>query len=414
MSEMSETSETGGARGGSRRAGLRDVGTVLRKELLEVTRDKKTLVFMVLLPVLLIPALLEVTMRVVSAAEVDAAGKVLSVSLRGDEAVLERLRPRLAAARFEEVVALGEDAERVGRGELDLAVGVTRAERRFEARVFHDNASVTSKALERMTPLIEQVSAELRAERLAALGVGGVAEQEAVIAPVAVVAQGVAPAREVLGERVGSTLAFLLIVFCFLGAMYPAIDLAAGEKERGTLMTLILVPTPRWKLVLGKLLVIFTTGVVAALLALVGLGGWLALQGGALDGALGEVLSAIGARDLSLMFLMLLPTALIFASLLLSISVYAKSFKEAQNYIAPLNLLILLPGVFATLPGVELDGVTAWVPITNVVLVVEELIKGTLELGYLWAVLGSGFVIGAALLGFTTRWFSRESVLFRR
>lgn len=393
--------------------GRRDVRVVFWKELLEVTRDKKTLIFMVLLPVLLIPALLEVTMRVVSAAEVDAAGKVLSVSLGGEPEVLERLRPRLESARFEVVAAGEDDARRVVHGELDLAVEVTRSSGRFEARVLYDNASVTSKALDRLTPLIAGVSEALRAERLGALGVA-VPDQAALIEPVAIVPLGVAPLREVVGERVGSTLSFLLIVFCFLGAMYPAIDLAAGEKERGTLMTLVLVPTPRWRLVLGKLLVIFTTGVVAALLSLLGLGGWLALQGGALDGALGEVLAAIGFRDLMLMFLMLVPTALIFASLLLSISVYAKSFKEAQNYIAPLNLIILLPGVFATLPGVELDWSTAWVPITNVVLVVEELIKGTLELVLLWPVLGSGFVIGAALLGFTTRWFSRESVLFRR
>lgn len=393
--------------------GRRDVRVVFYKELLEVTRDKKTLVFMVLLPVLLIPALLEVTMRVVSAAEVDAAGKVLSVSLRGESEVLERLRKRLEAARIEVVAAGEDDSRRVIDGELDLAVEVTRTGGRFEARVLHDDASLTSKALERMTPLIEGVSEELRAERLSALGVA-TREQTALIEPVAIVTQGVAPLREVLGERVGSTLSFLLIVFCFLGAMYPAIDLAAGEKERGTLMTLLLVPTPRWRLVLGKLFVIFTTGVVAALLSLLGLGAWLALQGGALDGALGDVLATIGFRDLSLVFFMLLPTALIFASLLLSISVYAKSFKEAQNYIAPLNLLILLPGVFATLPGVELDWGTAWIPITNVVLVIEELIKGTLELALLGPVLGSGLLVGTGLLWFTTRWFSRESVLFRR
>jgi sodium transport system permease protein len=397
--------------------GRRDVRVVFWKELVEVTRDKKTLIFMVLLPVLLIPALLELTMRVVSAAEVDAAGKVLSVSLRGEAEVLDRLRPALEEARIE-VVATGadaakEDAKRVVDGELDLAVEVSREEGRFEARVLYDNASVTSKALERMTPLLEKVSQGMRAERLAALGVAA-PEQAALIEPLAIESIGVAPLREVVGERVGSTLSFLLIVFCFLGAMYPAIDLAAGEKERGTLMTLLLVPTPRWRLVLGKLFVIFVTGVVAALLSLLGLGGWLALQGGALDGALGGVLATIGFRDLSLMFLMLLPTALIFASLLLSISVYAKSFKEAQNYIAPLNLLILLPGMFATLPGVELGWGTAWIPITNVVLVIEELIKGTLQLALLGPVLGSGLLVGGALLWFTTRWFSRESVLFRR
>jgi sodium transport system permease protein len=394
---------------------MRELGHVFGKEMLEVTRDKKTLVFMVLLPVLLLPAVLEVTTSVVSAAEEDAAAKVLRVSLRGDPTIEARLLPKLESAGFEVVGASGDEAKRVGSGELDLAVEVSRQPSgRFEARVLYDNASITSKALARLKPVVAAVSEELRAERLAALGVTLEADQRALFEPVALSEWGVAPPREVLGERVGSTLAFLLIVFCFLGAMYPAIDLAAGEKERGTLMTLLLVPTPRWKLVLGKLLVVFATGVLAALLALVGLGGWLALQGGALEGALGEVLAAIGVGDLVLVFVMLMPTALIFAALLLSISIYAKSFKEAQNYMAPLNLVILVPGLFATLPGVELDLVTAWVPITNVVLVVEELLKGTLAYGLLWPVLGSGLLIGAALLWASTHWFSREAVLFRR
>lgn len=394
---------------------MSDVGVVFRKELLEVTRDKKTLVFMVLLPVLLIPTLLELTTRVVMAAEEGAHAKVLKVSVSGDEALAARFRPGLAAKGFEEVEAQDSDTARIRAGELDLAIDLGHEhDGRHRVAVRYDNASTTSKALTRLTPLVDGLSTGLRQEKLEALGVRGPSAQEAVVNPIELVREGVAPIREVMGERVGSMLPFFLIVFCFLGAMYPAIDLAAGEKERGTLMTLLLVPTPRWKLVLGKLLVVFVTGVVAALLSLVGLGVWLALQSGELEGALGEVLSAIGPVDLTLIGLMLVPTALIFAALLLSLSIYAKSFKEAQNYIAPLNLVIIMPAFFATLPGVELDAVTAWIPITNVALAVEELIKGTMEPGLLWPVLGSGFAVGGLLLWLSTRWFTREAVLFRR
>jgi sodium transport system permease protein len=228
------------------------------------------------------------------------------------------------------------------------------------------------------------------------------------------VSRGVAPMREVLGERLGGILPYLFIISCFLGAMYPAIDLAAGEKERGTLETLLLVPIPRWQVVLGKFLVVFLAGVVAALLTLVGLGGWLWWRSGELGGELGTVLSAIGATDLLLIAAMLVPTAAIFASLLLGISIYAKSFKEAQSYIAPLNMLVILPAFLAMLPGVELDWTTASIPITNISLAIKELIKGTMDLTMLVAILGSSTVLAGALLAASTWWFGREDVLFRQ
>ena len=102
-----------------------------------------------------------------------------------------------------------------------------------------------------------------------------------------------------------------------------------------------------------------------------------------------------------------------FAALLLSISVYAKSFKEAQAYATPLNFLIIIPAVIAILPGVELDWTWAMVPITNISLAIKELIKGTMNYEMFIAILGSSTLIAGALLWFCTKWFDREGVLFR-
>jgi sodium transport system permease protein len=377
--------------------------------MLEVGRDRKTLIFMILLPVVLIPLLLQVTTSIMGDAQREASAKVLVYAASGADGLAE-----LEGPGFRKV----EDADAaaaIADGRLDFALEVRpEVDGRREVLLHYDNASQTSKVRTRVEAALGQVSDHIRGERLAALGVGGKAEQAALLKPIVVVPKGVASTREVIGEQVGSTLPFLLIVFCFLGAMYPAIDLAAGEKERGTLQTLLLVPVARWRLVVGKLLVVFVTGVVAAVLSLVGLGVWLGLQSGQLQGALGEVLGAIGVVDLSLIGAMLVPTSLIFASLLLGISIYAKSFKEAQSYIAPLNMVILVPAFMATLPGVELDVVTAWIPVTNVALAVKDLVKGTIETELLVIVFASSMLVGAALLWVSTWWFSRESVVFRR
>jgi sodium transport system permease protein len=219
--------------------------------------------------------------------------------------------------------------------------------------------------------------------------------------------------REVLGERVGGMLPYLFIIFCFMGALYPAIDLGAGEKERGTLETLLLAPIPRYQIVLGKFFVIFTTGVTAALLCLTSLGVMLAAKGQEITGELGEVIASVSVVDLVLIAAMLIPTAAMFAALLLSVSIYAKSFKEASAYCGPLNFLVIVPALIAMLPIVKLDWYWAMVPITNISLAIKELIKGTMNYEMLIAILGSSVIIAGAFLFFCTRWFEREAVLFR-
>lgn len=392
--------------------------TVFRKELLEVTRDRKTLFFMIAMPLLLIPLLIQITTDFVADAEQEAASATLDYVVFGGEqlpAVAEALAatPGFAAATLADPAEI-RAAVTDDRIDLALVVQPPGPGGQHVVELHYDNAPVSSKVQARTKAVLDGLAVELRRERLAGFGIHDPSLLQGVIEPVVMVPHGTAPMREVIGERVGGMLPYLFIIFCFLGAMYPAIDLAAGEKERGTLETLLLVPIPRRHLVLGKFLVVFVAGVVAALLSLAGLGGWLWWRSHELGGDLGAVLTAIGAGDLLLIAAMLIPTAGIFASLLLGISIYAKSFKEAQSYIAPLNMLVIMPAFLAMLPGVELDWTTASIPITNISLAIKELIKGTMDLSMLVAILGSSTVLAGALLWASTWWFGREDVLFRQ
>lgn len=392
--------------------------TVFRKELLEVMRDRRTLFFMIALPLLLIPLLIQVTTDFVADAEQEAASVTLDYAIFGGQQLPE-LAPAFAAAPGFAAAELDDPAEisaAVADERIDLALVVLPAEAggQHVVELHYNNAPLSSKVSARTKVVLDALGAELRRQRLEGLGVTLPERQQAVFEPVVMLPRGTAPMREVLGERIGGMLPYLFIIFCFLGAMYPAIDLAAGEKERGTLETLLLAPIPRHQLVLGKFLVVFTAGVVAAVLSIAGLGAWLAWRGDELGGDLGAVMASIGATDLVLIAAMLVPMAGIFASLLLGISIYAKSFKEAQSYIAPLNMLVVLPAFLAMLPGVELDWKTASIPIVNISLAIKELIKGTMDYSMLVAILGSSTVLAAVLLWVSTWWFGREDVLFRQ
>jgi sodium transport system permease protein len=126
-----------------------------------------------------------------------------------------------------------------------------------------------------------------------------------------------------------------------------------------------------------------------------------------------QMLHAIGPLDLAMVALMLVPTAAIFAAILLSISIYAKSYKEATGMISPLIIVTILPTLVALLPGVELNWRWAMVPLTNVALAMKELVKGTMDYRMFSLILLSTALTAGLLLALCRWWFNREAVLFR-
>lgn len=396
--------------------------TIYLKDMKEVLRDRKTLIFMLLLPTLVVPVLMNVMIGFISRAEKKARTETLSFAIFGAEFLPELADAFTEEKGFEKVNIPAPEAieSAISENQIKFGLVIPQAVReQFESgeqvavQLYYNNASVASRVKDRAGKVIQEVSKRWRSNRLAALGLDTAEKRENLLSPITIEEHGTANMREVLGERLGGMLPYLFIIFCFMGAMYPAIDIGAGEKERGTLETLLLAPIRRNRVVLGKFFVIFTTGLTAALLSLTSIGLMLAVKGQEVTGPLGEVIESISVVDLVLIGAMLIPTAAIFASLLLSISIYAKSFKEASSYCGPLNFLVIIPAFVGLLPWVELDWIRAMVPITNISLAIKELVKGTMNYHMLVAILGSNFIIAGALLVFCTKWFEREAVLFR-
>ncbi len=396
---------------------LHNILTVFAKELREVLRDRKTLIFMCVLPVALIPLLASVSVKFVTEANEKARTETLEYAVYHQERMPELLHGFDDVTGFARVdgIAQTEIAAAIEDERIDFALVIPEPPEVGAAHIelHYNTASQTSKIDDRVEEIVDAYAKKVQTDALTQLGLTTAEAREGILTPVVVDTHSTADMREVIGEAAGGLLPYLFIIFCFLGCLYPAIDLAAGEKERGTLETLLLAPVPRVQLVIGKFLVVFVAGVTAAVLAIVGMGAWLLSEGQELRGALGEVVNSVSTLDLVLIGAMLIPTAAIFAAMLLSISIYAKSFKEAQSYTAPLNMIVILPVALAMMPGVELDGTWAMVPLTNTSLAIKELIKGTMDYTLLVLILASTTILAGLLLGFCTWWFRREDVLFR-
>ncbi|OYO32160.1 ABC transporter permease [Janthinobacterium sp. PC23-8] len=395
--------------------------TIYLKELLELTRDRKTLIFTILIPIFAMPLIFGGFAYVSSNMFKNARTAELRYAIFGQQHA-----PALAA-RFGQqgnlrLVPLTDENE-IRQAILDERIkfavvippqfdAAVRQQRQATITLHYNSASTVDVTQQRVREVIDGYNASLRQEALSVLKLNP--EQLAfALAPVLLEKKSTANQREQMGAVIGGMLPYLLLMVCLTAAMYPAIDMGAGEKERGTLETLLLAPVPRGAIVLAKFLVLFTVGMTSAVLMVGSLAVLLTAFGGSLEGNLAMMVRSITLTDLAMITLMLVPTAAIFASLLLSISIYAKSYKEAAGMITPLMLLTILPIVVAMLPGVELNWLWAMVPLTNVSLAMKELVKGTMDYSMFGVILASTTVIAGALLLLCRWWFKRESVLFR-
>src|SRR5258708_23434911 len=173
--------------------------------------------------------------------------------------------------------------------------------------------------------------------------------------PFNIVEQNVAPPEKVGGAIFGGLVPYFVILLCLTGAMYPAMDLTAGEKERGTIETILCSPVSRTHLVLGKFLMVLTASIATAVLAITSMAvsfgaGKKLLLGGTRCAAGAALQITITGKAMVSIFFVVLPLAVFFSPALLALSLFAKSFKEAQSYISPLMIVRVLPAVPARFP----------------------------------------------------------------
>jgi sodium transport system permease protein len=209
--------------------------------------------------------------------------------------------------------------------------------------------------------------------------------------------------------------------------MYPAMDLTAGEKERGTMETLLCSPVARVDIVLGKFLMVLTGSLAAMMMSLLSLGvtaaisGMLLLGGGgakiaagtAATKAVGKALPMIDPVGILGVIAMVIPVAVLFSAVIFTVALFAKSYKEAQSYVAPMMIIVLMPAIVGMLPGIDLDVRLALVPILNLSLVCKEMLSGIWHWQYIGLIFGSSCIYAVIALFTAVKMFSRESVMFR-
>jgi sodium transport system permease protein len=393
---------------------------VYLKEMMDTLRDRRTLISMIVVPMVVIPALILGMGKTIRRIVEGARKEKMSVMILGAENAPTLAAQIMRHSSFEIVPPDTAFTTRIENKKLRAAVEFPAD---FEAALpsaagtsaptvniyFHDSEIRSELARRNVETVLETYLTQIVEERLAARDLSS-----ADLQPFQHRSHNVASSERVGGEAFGGFIPYIIILLTMMGAMYPAIDVTAGEKERGTIETILASPVSRTSLALGKFFAVVTAAVTTALLALVSLAVSSRIAtADAGDQGFSMLAVPLSATNAAAMLLMVFPVAVLFSGTLLAIALMAKTYKEAQSYISPLNIVVIIPAVSSLFPGIDLDLRLSLIPILNVSLASKQIIAGIYEWKWIGLIFASSCVYAAVALAVAVSFFKRESVLFR-
>ncbi len=396
---------------------FRQIRAIYTKEMRDILRDRRTLFVMIILPILLYPLLMigVLQLSVLQAKKLrKEPAKVVLVGARGPVDIYRTLD----SSQTIELTSVLNWQQALSDGELHAAVEIPPGfADSIEAKqatflTIHYNAAKerSQEAKTKIEYALEHYQESIVTKRFEALAV-----DTSLLHPFATRLENVATSEEMSGFFLGKFLGYLLIIMAMLGAFYPAIDLTAGEKERGTMETLLVSPARRGEIVYGKFFAILSVSIVTTLLNLGSMGvtfSWgmqqIAPQMGSESLGFG-----ITAAALASIALILLPMAVFFSAICMAVATPARSYKEGQNLLTPLYMVVILPAIVSVLPGVEISPTLAVIPIVNVSLLTKEFLVGHYPLVEIALTFLSSCLIAVMALSWAVSQFRSETVLFR-
>ncbi len=397
---------------------MNKIVTLIRKEVLDILRDKKTLIMMLVVPVLLYPAMI-IGMALIM-------GTVASMQQ-------ETIHTAAYCAEYEEQVAVLKELYKENEDDFNLKLEfLSLSESEKEAKKdsydawlsFEENenginiiveytstnqdSGYTEGLLEDLAQIYKE---ELLAEKLADYNL-----TEEFLNPVTYEAKDSVSESESLGMTLGGSLGMMLVVTIMLGAFYPAIDATTGEKERGTLETLLTLPVTNFQMIMSKYIAVALFACVTAVLSLLSLGASVLFLLNSVITADSEVFAGIDfsmiVSWMPVLLLVMIVTALFITAFSMCFCIFAKSFKEANNYITPVMLIVMFASMVSMLPTAVLDYKTALIPIVNVSLLIKQVMAQQMNLTLAGITIGINFCYSVLIVWILAKMYDSENILF--
>lgn len=446
------------------------IKTLVKKEMLDVLRDKKTVVMMLAVPVILYPLIFIGVMQLMAvisssmetqnyrvAIEAEDGGDFLHKLTENDD----KWRDKGGAAGSHMSDELGEvdamdksayldgiaegnkEAEAVKRNEaadtddeevsytitivdyesiddyekaladeeLDVYIRGKEQDGKLKYDVYYMSSVTNSNyAMNIVMDVFDEYREELTQAKIKDAGL----DIHEILEPVAYENKDTASSEQSLGSIMGSVLPFMLIISLLMGTMYPAIDTTAGERERGTLETILTLPVTNRQLIVSKFIAVALIGMVSALLNIISMGGIaiymykimdMQTEGMSIDMAKFYPAILVG-------ILAIFAFSLFISAVTMCVTSFAKSYKEANNYITPLMLVVMFVGYIGFIPNIELTHTMAMIPVANICLLIKNMLVFKIDYMMIAVVLISNIAYAVFAILFLSRIYDSEAILF--
>jgi len=392
---------------------MRDLFIIIRKELSELLRDRKTIINSIVLPTLLVPILLFGVIKVTEMINENEQQKTVKIGLVNAPEDFIKLVTSDTLNRITTYSKIENFKALIDNETIQTAVvfpedwnmrmdSLTTSEVQIYRNGSKDNVNG------RVTKMIENYNAYIKEQRISKLQLS--MEK---LTPFRENYVEVGEQKEVIGKRIGGFIPYLFILTMWGGCLLAAIDLVTGEKERKTIETTLSLPISKFKVLLGKSIVASLLGFIPAVLNLVGLILGLKFIDGIPDTFKLAINEMLNFQSVTLILLLLIPFSLFLSGLIIALVASATSFKEAQSKATPIIMLIIIPLVLAMMPGIELSWTTVLIPVLNIGLGVKEIMAGTIDMMQYSAILISLIVFAVGAIYISYKKFSDENAILR-
>lgn len=396
---------------------MNSIFKILKKELIEVFRDKKSLAMMLIIP-LLIPAIV-IGMSALFASEVNKP--IDDYNRIGFNYKLSEVEKALAKEYNIIVYEIDDDKieDEYNKGNIDLYITREKNENTIygddiESYTLEDNVYIingndndtTSYAASLMKDFYRDYKESLQAEYLSNKGIN-----PSEVSNILVVSENIITKNNYFASYI-TNYAFLFIIMAItISATYPATDATAGEKERGTLETLLTFPIKSKDIIIGKFLSISLSSIITGILGLLLTEVSLAFAKDNFDIYNGANL-LLSSKALIFAIIVIITYSLLISGLCVAIASKSKTFKEAQSALTPLTFISFFPGMIAFMMNIKVTNATAIIPFLNNSLIFREIVDGNFNLLHIILMVVSSFIFIGLVLKLIIKQYKSEKVLF--
>ena len=386
------------------------MGIVLRKELIDIMRDKKTLITSFLIPILIFP-IMALAMGASVGEIVKDAEKPVPVVIKGD--IDSDFGSYLQTSGGLDIRDLKNPIESLDELEIYAIIDIKpeflealSSGKTAKLEVLYDESSQkSSMGMSKITDIVSGFAETKRNERLKELGIDPEILEVINVDSVSVASDENSGMTMML---VTMLVPMLLAIWAATGCIAPATDIGAGEKERQTLEPLLTTNVSRTSLLLGKYIAVVISGILATFASLIGFG-LAAMINPSMFATISLSLGALLTIGFAAVGL-----TMAFAALELAISFYARNFKEAQTYLTPITFVVLIPAYFTMyLDGKLIPSIYFHIPIINTISIIKEVLVGIFDPMHLSIVFVWTGIYVALAIGFVLSLFKKETVIFR-